>query len=297
VERAGEGRLGEHRLRREIVTTELVNDLVNLMGSSFLHRVSRDSGRAIPDVVRAWLVASRISGAAEIRADLAAAEGRFAQGEIYRWLNGLARVLESTTHWLLANVPSADDTAALIEEARTGLATLRGGFARFVAGEDRALFLQRLGELRDLGVQGELGERLITLRFLPQLLEIVNVARTAGTEEVRTARAFYAVSERLGTARLREALRAAAGDDPWARRYAQALSEDLVQAQRAVVAAVLRHDEDPGRALQQLEKEHPRAFAAYRDTAAELRADSLPLAAFALGVRQLQTVAAAVSAG
>src|SRR5262249_57807997 len=56
--------------------------------------------------------------------------------------------------------------------------------------------------------------------LLPQLLEIVNVARGARTEEIRTAKAFYAVSEKLGTARLREALRAAAGNDPWERRYA-----------------------------------------------------------------------------
>ncbi|HEU4455817.1 MAG TPA: NAD-glutamate dehydrogenase domain-containing protein, partial [Longimicrobium sp.] len=153
VEAAGMEGLRGHRLRREIVTTELVNDLVNLMGSSFLHRVSRDSGRPIAQVVRAWLVASRVSGAAEIRADLAAAEGRFPAEILYRWLNGLARVLEATTHWLLANVAEGADTAALIEQAREGLATLRSGFAQFVAGEDRTLFLTRLGELQDLGVE------------------------------------------------------------------------------------------------------------------------------------------------
>ncbi|HEX6749034.1 MAG TPA: NAD-glutamate dehydrogenase domain-containing protein [Longimicrobium sp.] len=294
VQVAGDARLREHRLRREIVTTELVNDLVNLMGSSFLHRVSRDSGRGIAEVVRAWLVASRIAGAEEIRADMAAAEGRFPAETIYRWLNGLARVLEQTTQWLLANLPANADTRAVIEEARGGLATLRGSFAKFVAGEDRNVFLQRLGELQDLGVEKTLGERLITLRFLPQLLEIVNVARGSRTEEIRTARAFYTVSEKLGTARMREGLRVAAGNDPWERRYAGTLGDDLTAAQRAVVAAVLRDGEDPARTLAALEKAHPQAFRAYRDLAAELSRGECPLAAFALAVRQLQSVAAAV---
>ncbi|HSU14266.1 NAD-glutamate dehydrogenase [Longimicrobium sp.] len=296
VEAAGPARLREHRLRREIITTELVNDLVNLMGSSFLHRVSRDTGRGIAEVVRAWLVASRVAGAPEIRADLAGAEGRFPSETIYRWLNGLARVLEQTTHWLLANLPDGGDTGALIEEARTGLSALRGSFGKFVAGDDRTMFHDRLRELEQLGVEKALGERIITLRFLPQLLEIVHAARGAGTEEIRTARAFYAVSEKLGTARLREGLRVAAGDNPWERRYAGALGDDLTGAQRVVVAAVLRGGEDPARALAALEKAHPREFRAYRDLTAELSAGDCPLAAFALAVRQLQAVAIALTA-
>jgi glutamate dehydrogenase len=293
VEAAGPERLRAHRLRREIVTTQLVNDLVDLMGSSFLHRIARDTGQAVPDIVRAWLVASRISGAPEIRADVAALEGKYASETLYRWLAGLARVLESTTAWILANVPGDGATDALIEDARRGLAVLRGNFARVVSGEDRAIFMARLGELQDLGVERTLGERLITLRFLPQLLEIVEVARRAGTDEVKTAKAFYAVSERFGTAMLREAVRTSAGRDPWERRFAQALSDDVQRAQRGLVQAVLARNGGEGkRALDQVEKEHPRQVRAYRELMGELRGGDCPLAAYALAVHQLREVAA-----
>ncbi|HEU4881590.1 MAG TPA: NAD-glutamate dehydrogenase [Longimicrobium sp.] len=293
VEAAGPERLRAHRLRREIVTTQLVNDLVDLMGSSFLHRIVRDTGQAVPDVVRAWLVASRISGAPEIRADVAALEGKYPSETLYRWLAGLARVLESTTAWILANVPGDGATDALIEDAKRGLAVLRGNFAKVVSGEDRAIFMARLGELQDLGVERTLGERLITLRFLPQLLEIVEVARRAGTDEVKTAKAFYAVSERFGTAMLREAVRTAAGRDPWERRFAQALSDDVQWAQRGLVQAVLARNGGEGkRALDQVEKEHPRQVRAYRELMGELRGGDCPLAAYALAVHQLREVAA-----
>jgi len=289
---AGMERLRGHRLRREIVTTQLVNDLVDLMGSSFLHRVSRDTGNALPDVVRAWLVASRISGAPEIRADLAALEGRYPSETIYRWLGGLARVLEATTAWILANAPAGGATDALIEDARRGLSALRGNFAKVVSGEDRALFLARLGELADLGVERTLGERLITLRFLPQLLEIVEAARRAGADELKTAKAFYTVSERFGTAWLREAVRNAAGRDPWDRRHAQALADDVQRAQRGLVQAVLARNGGEGRrALDQVEKEHPRAVRAFRELVGELRGGSCPLSAYALAVHQLREVA------
>ena len=293
VETAGTERLRGHRLRREIVTTQLVNDLVDLMGSSFLHRISRDTGNAIPDVVRAWLVASRISGAPEIRTDLAQLEGRYPSETIYRWLGGLARVLEATTAWVLANKPGDGATDALIEENRGGLASLRGNFARVVSGEDRSLFLARLGELQDLGVERTLGERLITLRFLPQLLEIAEAARRAGTDELKAAKAFYAVSERFGTAALRERVREAAGRDPWERRFAQALADDVQRAQRGLVQAVLAHSAGEGkRALDAVEKEHPRQVRAYKELYGEVRSGDCPLAAYALAVHQLREVAA-----
>ncbi|HEX5870231.1 MAG TPA: NAD-glutamate dehydrogenase domain-containing protein, partial [Longimicrobium sp.] len=297
VEAAGPEGLRGHRLRREIVTTQLVNDLVDLMGSSFLHRLARDTGQAVPDIVRAWLVASRISGAPEIRADVAALEGKYPSETLYRWLAGLARVLESTTAWILANVPGDGATDALIEDARRGLAVLRGNFAKVVSGEDRSIFMARLGELQDLGVERTLGERLITLRFLPQLLEIVEVARRAGTDEVKTAKAFYAVSERFGTAMLREAVNTAAGRDPWERRFAQALGDDVQRAQRGLVQAVLaRNGAEGKRALDQVEKEHPRQVRAYRELMGELRGGDCPLAAYALAVHQLRDVAAQAQA-
>jgi glutamate dehydrogenase len=297
VEAAGPERLRAHRLRREIVTTQLVNDLVDLMGSSFLHRLSRDSGNSIPEIVRAWLVASRISGAPEIRADMAALEGKHPVETIYRWLSGLGRVLEATTAWILANVPGDGATDALIEDARRGLSVLRGSFAKVVSGEDRSIFMARLGELQDLGVDRTLGERLITLRFLPQLLEIVEVARRAGTDEVKTARAFYAVSERFGTARLREAVVRTAGRDPWERRFAAALGDDVQRAQRLLVQAVLSHNGGEGkRALDQVEKEHPRQVRAYRELLGELRGGDCPLAAYAVAVHQLRDVAESAQA-
>ncbi|HCW77965.1 MAG TPA: NAD-glutamate dehydrogenase, partial [Gemmatimonadetes bacterium] len=48
---AGKERLFQHRLRREIVTAELTNDLVDLMGSAFVSRMVRDTGRSSEDVV------------------------------------------------------------------------------------------------------------------------------------------------------------------------------------------------------------------------------------------------------
>ncbi|MGI9189935.1 MAG: NAD-glutamate dehydrogenase domain-containing protein, partial [Longimicrobiaceae bacterium] len=291
VETAGEARLCEHRLHREIVTTMLVNELVNLMGAAFLHRVSRETGHPIPEVAHAWMIASAISGTPEIRADLEPLAGDHPVAVVYRWLLGLGRVLEGTTRWALANVPRAAGTEQTIAALRDGLATLRGGFAGVVAGRDRAIYLERLAELDELELQENLCERMVTLRFLPQLLEILALVPASGADALATARAYYQVADRLELAALRQALMGQPRDDPWERRHAVELADDLGRAQRAITRAVLETSADsPAAAMDRWEREHAGGAEAYRALVSEL-GDDAPLAAYAVAVRQLEKLA------
>ena len=59
----------QHPLRREIIATRLVNEMVNLSGISFDHRMTEDTGASVVDVTRAWVVAREVL-------DFAAALGR-----------------------------------------------------------------------------------------------------------------------------------------------------------------------------------------------------------------------------
>ena len=62
-----------HRLRREIIATTIVNDMVNLAGISFDHRMTEDSGASVSDVTRAFLAAREIFGFADLWREIDAA--------------------------------------------------------------------------------------------------------------------------------------------------------------------------------------------------------------------------------
>ena len=49
----------QHRLRREIIATVVVNDMVNKAGTSFDHRMLEETGAAVPDAARAHVAAAR----------------------------------------------------------------------------------------------------------------------------------------------------------------------------------------------------------------------------------------------
>ncbi|MBR9991189.1 MAG: NAD-glutamate dehydrogenase [Gemmatimonadetes bacterium] len=291
VDAAGTAALAGHRLRRDIIATQLANDMVDLMGVTFLHRLTRDTGQSEADVARAWFIASRLSGAAELRAQLATLEERLPSDVVYRWLLGLARVLERTTRWILANVDPDASINDVIAQYLEGLRELRSGFREIVVGADRELFEARVAEARGLTEHEDLAASIITLRFFDQLMEILTVARETGRSVVRVGRSYYMASELIGVPRLREAIFAAAGDSRWDQRVAQSLDEDLGQAHRALTTAAVHagsDDEPVDDLIARVAARNAPMLDAYRDLLADIASDDRPsLAALSIAVREL----------
>ena len=230
LEAAGEEGLRRHRLRRQIIACQLTNDLVDLMGATFVNRVARDTGRKPSEVAWAWLVAARLADHATLVRRVHSAGDGLSFAVAYRWLLGLARVLERTTRWLLLNVELNQDSTTIIEQHRGGLGSLRADFAGFVAGDDRVVFEGTMAEIERHGAEPDLANNLITLRFLDQLLEILRVAQETGADPLVAGREYFRVAELFHIPWLRQAILDSAGEGRWEQRAAQALAEDLSRA-------------------------------------------------------------------
>ncbi|MGD2070463.1 MAG: NAD-glutamate dehydrogenase, partial [Gemmatimonadota bacterium] len=296
VMEAGQDNLGGHRLRREVVSSQIANDLVDLMGSSFVHRLVRDTGRSPDEVARAWLVAGRLAGHRSVLKRLASQGQPLEAAVTYRWLLGLGRVLERTTRWVLQNTPPTRSTAEVVDDKMEPLARLRRRFSDIVAGPEKEIFEGRVAELEELGADPEFAASLITLRFLDQLLEILRVARETESDPLETGRAFYRVSDLFQVPWLRASIFDAAGDDRWEQRAAQALADDLTRAHHRVLVQVMEHlpgAEDVGRTAEALMESRGREVARYRALVEELMAEgeSTSLSALSVAVREITVLA------
>jgi glutamate dehydrogenase len=188
-----------------------------------------------------------------------------------------------------------------VDEKLTGLATLREAFADVVAGEERQLFEARVREIEELGADGAFSRRLITLRFLDQLLEILEISRETDAEVVPTARAYYRTSDAFDVPWLRRRIFAAAGDDQWEVRAAQVLSEDLTRAHRKLVVGLMLDAEptpDGIGADDVMNRFKSRDVGRFRDIVSELKGEeTIGLAAVSVAARELSSLADRVARG
>ena len=294
---AGQDNLAAHRLRREIITAQITNDLVDLMGAGFVSRLARDSGRSAEDVVRAWLVASRLADHRALLGQMAQQANPVNARVAYRWLLGLARVLERTSRWVLQNVEPEQSSGAIVDQNLAGLAELRERFGTVVRGEERKLYEARVREIQELGADEAFSRRLITLRFLDQLLEILGIARAKGFGVTATAHAYYQTSESFQIPWLRRRAFAAAGDDQWEQRAAQALSDDISRAHRKVAVGLMRRVAEAGDTEQEesvdfLAALRRRETERFREIVGELHEEeSVGLAAVSVATRELGDLA------
>ena len=106
-----------HRLRHEIIATVTTNRLVNRMGPSFARRIAEEQHRPLPEVVRAWLAASRVL---EAEARCQRFEACAAPLEaVYAALDRLAGLCKHLTLWLLAQhspLPAIETLAEIYAE-------------------------------------------------------------------------------------------------------------------------------------------------------------------------------------
>lgn len=294
---AGQDQLKEHRLRREIVTAEITNDLVDLMGAGFVTRVARDTGHSPEMVVRAWLVASRLADHRVLLRQMAEQASGLNSRVSYRWLLALSRVLERTTRWVLQNVEPEQSAASIVDGMLSGLDELRGAFGSVVQGEERKLFEARVREIQELGADEAFSRRLITLRFLDQLLEILDMASETEHSVIDTAAAYYQTSVAFHIPWLRRKTFAAAGDDQWEQRAAQVLSDDLSKAHRRMSLAVLsRSGPKADRRAELVSTIRPSEMERFQAIVEELQEEeSVGLAATSVATRELGGLAERLS--
>ena len=294
IRQAGKEGLRGHRLKGEIIVSQLTNDVVDLMGATFVHRVARDTGRTVDEVVRAWLVAARLAGHREILRDMAQPERPLRTEDAYQWLLGLVRVLERTTRWVLNNVRGELEATDYIQQNRAGLSVLMNGYTGFVSGPDRELFESRVADLVSRGADQGFAERLITLRFVDHLLEILRIAASAESQPLQTGEAFYLVSRKLELPWLRESIKAAASDDQWEQRAALALSADLARNHDRMVEHLMRRvdvDTDVRAAFEEMLEGERKSMGRYLRLVDEIKQDGhVSLSGLSVAMRELSVL-------
>jgi glutamate dehydrogenase len=229
-----------HPLRREIITTEVVNDMVDRSGTTFLFRMNEETGASVPDITCAWLVARRVFDLAGFWAQVEALDGRVDVATQLALLLEGHKLAERATRWLLYNRRPPFDIAETIDFFSGGVLTVSSGLPKLLTGRDRSGFDDRLESFTARGVPEELAERVAAMVPAYSAFDLVEIAAVTGRSMEETAEVYFDLGERLQIARLRDRITALLRDDRWNTMARAALRDDLYAAHAAITREVLQ---------------------------------------------------------
>ncbi|MFH8437711.1 NAD-glutamate dehydrogenase [Streptomyces sp. NPDC018007] len=283
-----------HALRREIITTVLVNDTVNTAGSTFLHRLREETGASIEEIVRAQFTAREIFGLSQVWDAVEALDNKVAADVQTRIRLHSRRLVERGSRWLLGNRPQPVAIAETIGSFRDGVARVWDELPKLLKGADLDWYHSILEELTAAGVPDELAVRVAGFSSAFPALDIVAIADRTGKEPLEVAEVYYDLADRLRITQLMDRIIELPRDDRWQSMARASIREDLYAAHAALTSDVLsvgNGSSTPEERFRAWEEKNAAILARSRATLEEIQgSDAFDLANLSVAMRTMRTL-------
>ena len=228
-----------HRLRREIITTDLVNTIVDHAGTTFVSRLAEETGADTAHIARAYAVTVAVFEMRGFWREVEALDAVVDEDTQFKMLLQGRRLLTRASRWLVRNRRPPLDIAAAVSDYAPGAATLWEALPELLSGLDADGWHARVAEFADAGVPRPLASRVAALDDLFFAFDVVEIVRGREQPVRRAAGIHFGLDRRLELAWLRDRILELPRADLWQTLARAALRDDLYQNHRSLTAAVL----------------------------------------------------------
>ena len=283
-----------HPLWREIITTAVVNDLVNRAGITFAFRAQEETGAAPAEIARAYTVASEVFGLPHYWTAVESLRGDVpVKAATALHLEG-RRLVDRTVRWLLQSRRSMLDVPTEIARFAP-VAELTPLIPDLVRGTEQDRLRRRAAEYEEIGAPAELALAAAALLDAFSLLDIIEIANGCTRAAEQVASLYFALSERFEIDRMLTRITALPRGDRWQSLARSALRYDLYTALAGLTSDVIAAADEltfrPDDLIDRWEQTNAEGLARTRATLTEIAAtDRWDLAALSVALRVLRTL-------
>jgi glutamate dehydrogenase len=226
-----------HQLRREIVTTMLINDLVDAAGISYAFRVTEDVGVGPVDAVRCWVATDAIFDVGEIWRQVRAADMPVAMSD--RLTLDTRRLIDRAARWLLNYRPQPLAVGAEINRFAAKVKALTPRMSEWLRGDDKAIVEKEAAEFASQGAPEDLAYMIAAGLYRFSLLDIIDIGDINDIDAAEVADTYFALMDRLGTDGLLTAVSGLSRNDRWHSLARLAIRDDIYASLRSLCFDVL----------------------------------------------------------
>jgi len=229
----------EHRLKREIIATQVTNSLVNRMGASFALRMHEDTGASAAEVARAFTIAREVFGARAFWSRIEALDNRVGSKSQINATLSMWNLLRQATRWVLNQPGQNLNIRASIERLAPGLKVLEKKINYSLNAAEKAKVLLHAEPMIEDGMPKKLAIQSASLHLLYPALDVVETAAQRKADVASVAIVFFGLGDRLGLKWLRESVEKLPVAGQWHAHARGNLRDELYSQHRRLAGRVL----------------------------------------------------------
>jgi glutamate dehydrogenase len=233
--------INAHRLRREIIATQLVNDLVNRLGPSFAFRLEDEIGATTVEVCKAFDIVSNVFRMNDIWHDIESLDNTVpdtVQQDMHILVRGL---VERTMHWLLRSRRCDLPIEELVHYFKPAIDELIQSLPKSLASINAQTYNARVDHYVDKGVSKSLAARAAKVVPLSSSLDIVEISKTLEQDVAKVAAIYFELGIHLDLQWLRDQIADLSVRNRWHTLAKSSLRSDLHYQQRHLTAEVIKY--------------------------------------------------------
>ncbi|WP_339079407.1 NAD-glutamate dehydrogenase [Pseudomonas sp. TMP9] len=234
-----------HRLKREIVSTQIANDLVNHMGITFVQRLKESTGMSAANVAGAYVIVRDLFRLPHWWQQIEALDSKVPAQLQLQLMDELVRLGRRATRWFLRNRRNDLDAARDVAHFAPRIEALVGRLDELLEGPAREQWLARFQGYVEAGVPEELARVVAGTSHLYTLLPIIEASDVTGQEPARVAAAYFAIGGSLELSWYLQQISSLPVENNWQALAREAFRDDLDWQQRAITVSVLQMAEGP----------------------------------------------------
>jgi glutamate dehydrogenase len=228
-----------HRLRKEIIATQVANDMVNNMGISFYHRLTESTGAEPSQVAKAYIAARDIYGFIDFRAQVEALDFQVPAQLQLSLLHSMTRKVRRATRWFLRNRRGTLQPETEIERFAPVIRTINQALPDVLRGAARDDWDREYNRLVALGVPARLAATAAMPPNLYSGLGMAEAARQSGTDALSAAEAFFLLADKINLHWFANQIAEAKVESYWQAMAREAYMDDLEAQIRMLAVSTL----------------------------------------------------------
>ncbi len=287
--------MSSHRLKREIIATQISNFVVHEMGINFITRMQDETGNTPGDIIRAYMVSRTIFKAQELYSAIDNLQTTVEVNIQHKMLHEVNRLVRRGTRWFLKNRREGMDIEETIQNLLPKIQEVHEALPAAISGfmENMESMAERLTEAN---VPSELAYRIECMNTLFSALDIIEAAALNKFPIQQVCALYFSIGNRLQLGWFSELIQKRVVINRWEALARATFRDDLNRQQRNLTINIMRHNghtlNEPDRLIEKWLNKYKNMAARWEYFITELKnAPEADFTMFAVALRELLEMA------